>query len=174
MICHVTLTDESLFTALHFPLCSVRSKASIRFFPKLFCGYFYLFHIYFFCFPYGFSYLAWLTTMLFILHATMHLMNHYEIPAFEQGLVTARNPRIGLVDLDALARAEEAAAAMLYTPQSNGAVFRRMQALRRAAQLAEEAGLDTPQRRGRRSGTFCCCLFLLLHRFRVIGFVIVV
>jgi hypothetical protein len=40
--------------------------------------------VYFFSFPYGFSYLAWLTAMLFILHATMHLMNHYEIPAFQQ------------------------------------------------------------------------------------------
>jgi hypothetical protein len=150
----------------NFPFSSLRSKASIRFFPKLFCGYFYLFHIYFFCFPYGFSYLAWLTAMLFILHATMHLMNQYEIPAFEQGLVTARNPRVGLIDLDALARAEEAAAAMLDAPQSNGAVFRRMQALRRAAQLAEEAGLDTPQRRGRgRNGTFrfhTCFVSLLL------------
>jgi hypothetical protein len=98
--------------------------------------------------------------MLFILHATMHLMNHYEIPAFEQGIITARNPRVGLIDLEALARAEEAAAAMLYTPQSNGAVFRRMQALRRAAQLAEEAGLDTPQRRGRgRNGTCFCMEF---------------
>lgn len=66
------------------PLCSLRSKTSIRYFPKLFSAYFYLFHVYFFSFPYGFSYLAWLTAMLFLLHATMHLMNHYEIPAFQQ------------------------------------------------------------------------------------------
>jgi hypothetical protein len=69
---------------LPLPYRSLRSKASIRYFPKLFSAYFYLFHVYFFSFPYGFSYLAWLTAMLFILHATMHLMNHYEIPAFQQ------------------------------------------------------------------------------------------
>lgn len=37
-----------------FSVLSLRSRASIRYFPKLFCGYFYLFHVYFFCFPYGF------------------------------------------------------------------------------------------------------------------------
>jgi len=42
-----------------FSILSLRSRASIRYFPKLFCGYFYLFHIYFFSFPFGFAYLAW-------------------------------------------------------------------------------------------------------------------
>lgn len=131
-----------------FSVLSLRSRASIRYFPKLFCTYFYLFHIYFFCFPYGFSYLAWVTIMLFVLHATMHLMNSYEIPAFDSGYINARTPRAGLYDPDELAQtiaAEDAAAVAVgnATHASQGAVFRRMQALRRAA---EAAGLNGPPR----------------------------
>ena len=145
-----TIILLSFFVLLFLCFYSLRSKTSIRFFPKLFCGYFYFFHIYFFCFPYGFSYLALGTSMLFVLHATMHLMNNYEIPAYEYGEVTALNPRAGLVDYNALEREGEdaAEAAESVQPGGNGAVFRRMQALRRAMQLAEISGVDTPGRRG--------------------------
>ena len=50
----------------------------------------------FYSFPYGFSYLALLTTILFVLHACMHLWNVYEVPAYESGLINTSNPRIGL------------------------------------------------------------------------------
>lgn len=40
-------------------LCvQVRTPICVRFFPRLFFAYFVLFHIYFFSFPFGFSYLA--------------------------------------------------------------------------------------------------------------------
>ena len=35
---------------------SVRTAASIYYFPKMYLCYFSLFHIYFFSFPFGFSY----------------------------------------------------------------------------------------------------------------------
>jgi len=54
-------------------------------------------HVY--SFPYGFSYLALLTTILFVLHACMHLWNLYEVPAYESGLINTLNPRVGLGSL---------------------------------------------------------------------------
>jgi hypothetical protein len=66
--------------------------------------------------------------------------------------VNARTPRVGLFDLAAVERAEQAA-------YQQSAVYRRMQALRRSAQLAEAAGLDTPHRRRASKLVRCgiCC-----------------
>jgi hypothetical protein len=66
--------------------------------------------------------------------------------------VNARTPRVGLFDLAAVERAEQAA-------YQQSAVYRRMQALRRSAQLAEAAGLDTPHRR--RAGKLCLIWYQL-------------
>lgn len=64
----------------------------------MFFLYFSLFHIYFFCFPFGFSYLALLSTALHLLHAMMFFWNAYEIPAYEAGVITAMTPRVAAVD----------------------------------------------------------------------------
>ena len=40
--------------------------------------YFTLFHVYFFSFPFGFSYLALVTTVLFLQHAMLFFWNRYE------------------------------------------------------------------------------------------------
>eukprot|EP00600_Ochromonadales_sp_CCMP1393_P001430 CAMPEP_0174981116 /NCGR_PEP_ID=MMETSP0004_2-20121128/15716_1 /TAXON_ID=420556 /ORGANISM="Ochromonas sp., Strain CCMP1393" /LENGTH=1455 /DNA_ID=CAMNT_0016232835 /DNA_START=30 /DNA_END=4397 /DNA_ORIENTATION=+ len=88
------LTMTMVWMGEVFSVMNLRTRASIKFFPKLFCGYFYLFHIYFFSFPFGFSYLAWLVCTLSILHACMHLWNDYEVPAYEQGLINSNTPRL--------------------------------------------------------------------------------
>jgi hypothetical protein len=116
-----------------------------------------MFHVYFFCFPYGFAYLAWLTIMLFILHTTMHLTNYYEIPAFNSGKVNMITPRVGLMDAAAVAEAIHEARmrreAQIRSAESGAAVFRRMQALRRAAQLADAAADAALRGRTRASST---------------------
>jgi hypothetical protein len=84
------------FTSLFvhwFVNSSLRTVPSIRFFPSIYFSYFCAFHIYFFSFPYGFTYVALATTVLFILHAMMYFYNVYEIPAFEDGTINAVNPR---------------------------------------------------------------------------------
>jgi len=51
-----------------FSLLSLRTETSLLFFPKFFGTYFSFFHIYFFSYPYGFSYLALLSTALWTLY----------------------------------------------------------------------------------------------------------
>ena len=77
-----------------FSVVSVRTLPSIRFFPRAFFLYFALFHIYFFSFPFGFSYVALFTTVMFLQHAMLHCLNRYELPALESGQVNAHRPRL--------------------------------------------------------------------------------
>lgn len=45
---------------------------------QVFFLYFTLFHVYFFSFPFGFSYLALVTTVLFLQHSMLFCWNRYE------------------------------------------------------------------------------------------------
>lgn len=45
---------------------------------QVFFLYFTLFHVYFFSFPFGFSYLALVTTVLFLQHSMLFFWNRYE------------------------------------------------------------------------------------------------
>jgi hypothetical protein len=76
-----------------FSVITLRTRASIRTFPRLFSLYFCGFHLYFFSFPSGFSYLALTTTVAFLHHAMLLLWNRFEIPALRRGEVSARCPR---------------------------------------------------------------------------------
>lgn len=81
----------------HF-VFSLRTKVNLQFFPKIFCCYFYLYHIYFFSNPFGFGYVSLAGLYLFTLHAMMYFMNVYEIPALVTGVVGPTRMRLGLVD----------------------------------------------------------------------------
>ncbi|CAB1106595.1 unnamed protein product [Ectocarpus sp. CCAP 1310/34] len=61
-----------------YSVVSVRTAVCIRFFPQVFFLYFTLFHVYFFSFPFGFSYLALVTTVLFLQHSMLFCWNRYE------------------------------------------------------------------------------------------------
>jgi hypothetical protein len=76
-----------------FSVITLRTRASIRTFPRLFSLYFCGFHLYFFSFPSGFSYLALTTAVAFLHHAMLLLWNRFEIPALRRGEVSARCPR---------------------------------------------------------------------------------
>lgn len=90
-----------------FSVICLRAFPSIRFFPRAFFFYFCLFHIYFFSFPFGFSYLALFTTVLFIQHSMVFCWNTFEIPALESGLITALAPRVGMGSIVRDARVDE-------------------------------------------------------------------
>ena len=81
-----------------FSTISLRTKQSIQHFPSVFFLYFCLFHFYFFAFPFGFSYFALFTVVLFLTHAMFCFWNYCEVPAFEAGLITALHPRYGAPD----------------------------------------------------------------------------
>ncbi|CAM9474753.1 unnamed protein product, partial [Laminaria digitata] len=103
-----------------YSVVSVRTYMCIRFFPQVFFLYFTLFHVYFFSFPFGFSYLALVTTVLFLQHSMLFFWNRYEaslapsqaasqaasaaatgsapkllacVPALTAGVVSSRRPR---------------------------------------------------------------------------------
>ncbi|OQS05923.1 hypothetical protein THRCLA_01988 [Thraustotheca clavata] len=76
-----------------YSVVCVRTWLSLTFFPPLFLMYFSMFHVYFFCFPFGFSYTALWTTIIFLLHTMLLFLNRFEIPALNEGLITAQTPR---------------------------------------------------------------------------------
>mmetsp|Transcript_23709 Transcript_23709/g.57422 ORF Transcript_23709/g.57422 Transcript_23709/m.57422 type:complete len:896 (+) Transcript_23709:240-2927(+) len=77
-----------------FMRLTVRSEASARIAPRLLGLYLYVLTLYLILHPEGFHGIALLACSVFILHAMLHLVNKCEVPAFVNGNVTARNPRL--------------------------------------------------------------------------------
>ena len=75
-------------------LQSMRTRASIYFFPRIFFVYFTLFHVYFFSCPFGFSVTSMQATFLLLLHAMLFFLNRYEFPALQRGIISANVPRM--------------------------------------------------------------------------------
>ncbi|EQC33076.1 hypothetical protein SDRG_09595 [Saprolegnia diclina VS20] len=76
-----------------YSVVCVRTWLSLTFFPPLFLLYFSMFHVYFFCFPFGFSYTALWTTIVFLIHTMLLFLNRFEIPALNDGLISTQTPR---------------------------------------------------------------------------------
>lgn len=75
-----------------FSVVSLRTRLAIMYYPRLFLCYFALFHIYFFSYPFGFSYSALLTTVLFLLVSDPSLQylaatSPYSIPCCTFGTI---------------------------------------------------------------------------------------
>lgn len=78
-----------------FSVISMRTTQGMQFFPKTFFLLFTLFHVYFFSFPFGFSYTALASMACFTLHSMLFFWHRYELPAVARGLVTLDAPRMG-------------------------------------------------------------------------------
>ena len=76
-----------------YSIICVRATISIKYFPQFFCCYFTMFHIYSLSFPFGFSFLALLCTVLFIQHAMLYFWSRFEVPALFHGHISALRPR---------------------------------------------------------------------------------
>lgn len=67
-------------------LCEFAASGSTRhwisrlYLPRLFFCYFGAFHVYFFSCPLGFSWLAFATSLVFMVHAALSVWNHCELP----------------------------------------------------------------------------------------------
>ena len=85
-----------VWTAEVYSTITLRTMISMRYFPRVFFAYFSLFHVYFFCFPFGYSYPALVTAVLFLLHAMFCFWNYCELPALNSGSITALRPRFGV------------------------------------------------------------------------------
>lgn len=59
---------------------STRHWISRQYLPRLFLCYFGAFHVYFFSFPLGFSWLCLATSLVFMVHAALCIWNHCELP----------------------------------------------------------------------------------------------
>ncbi|ETW02243.1 hypothetical protein, variant 1 [Aphanomyces invadans] len=77
---------------LYSVIC-VRTCLSLTFFPPVFLSLFALFHVYFFSFPFGFSYVALWTTTAFLAQQMLFFLNRFELPALRDGVVSAQWPR---------------------------------------------------------------------------------
>ena len=77
-----------------FAACgSTRHWVSRLFLPRLFFCYFGAFHLYFFSFPLGFSWLALGTSIAFMVHAALTVWNHCELPLLRRDRGTRRELR---------------------------------------------------------------------------------
>ncbi|XP_047330428.1 membralin-like protein At1g60995 isoform X2 [Impatiens glandulifera] len=74
-----------------FTLISVRTPISMKFFPRFFLLYFLAFHIYFFSYTSGFSYLALSTTAAFMQHLILYFWNRFEVPALQRFMQNRRS-----------------------------------------------------------------------------------
>lgn len=77
----VVLCSEQVIKAEQFPGSMVtEGKPDVYslIVAQVFFLYFTLFHVYFFSFPFGFSYLALITTVLFLQHSMLFFWNRYE------------------------------------------------------------------------------------------------
>jgi len=97
-----------------FSVISLRSAQGIHFFPRIFFLLFALFHFYLFSFPFGFSYMAFGSTICVMAHSMLFFWHRYELPAVAHGLVTIEHPRMGVATSAAAAAA--AGAALRTTP----------------------------------------------------------
>lgn len=69
---------------------STRHWVSRLYLPRLFLCYFGGFHLYFFSFPLGFTWLALATSIAFMLHAALTIWNHCELPLLRRRDRSAR------------------------------------------------------------------------------------
>ncbi|KAF1336174.1 hypothetical protein FI667_g815, partial [Globisporangium splendens] len=76
-----------------FSVISVRSRLSQAYFPPLFFGLFAIFHLYFFAFPFGFSYVVFAAMAMLLGLLTLFFWNNFEIPALNHGQISLRRPR---------------------------------------------------------------------------------
>lgn len=76
-----------------FSVVSVRSRLAQVYFPPLFFCLFSGFHLYVFCFPLGFSYVAFATASVLLVLLMLFFWNNFEIPALHRGEVSALTPR---------------------------------------------------------------------------------
>jgi hypothetical protein len=74
----------------------MRTIHSSIYYPQVFFAYFTLFHIYYFSCPFGFSYAALVSTVLFQLHSMIFFWNRYELPAILSGRISSERPRMTL------------------------------------------------------------------------------
>lgn len=103
-----------------YSVVAVRTKISISFFPRFFFLYFTLFHVYFFSFPFGFSYMALLATAMLLQHIMLYFWNGHEVPALQHGVITATRPRVMMVAMQAFEDVPQTPEAVTPQPAASG------------------------------------------------------
>ncbi|KAH9257785.1 hypothetical protein BASA81_003803 [Batrachochytrium salamandrivorans] len=71
-----------------YSVVSLRTRENVQSFPKLFFLYFCSFHLYFFLFPTGFSYIALTCCVTFLQFAMWSFFVRWELPAFHLGKIS--------------------------------------------------------------------------------------
>jgi Tumour-associated protein len=77
-----------------FTVLTLRSREGMKFFPRVFFLLFFVFHVYHFSCPYGFTYTSLGVTVSFMVHSMWFFWNRYELPAVAHGLVSIERPRM--------------------------------------------------------------------------------
>lgn len=128
-----------------FSVVSLRSREGMHFFPRVFFLLFFVFHVYHFSCPFGFTYMSLGVTVSFMVHSMWFFLCRYELPAMARGLVSLERPRMnglsgstsivirGFVPFD---QSEEAGHAVL-APRNLARNFPSMSSLGRTSQMSQ-------------------------------------
>ena len=71
----------------------IRTKSSIKLFPRICLSLYLIYHFYVYCQPQGFHLLALLIMFVLLLVAMIHCVRKYELDGFCHGLVSIDQPR---------------------------------------------------------------------------------
>jgi len=75
-----------------FVILSRRHSISLFYLPRLFFAYFLAFHVYYFTYPFGFTWIALLTSVAFMQHAVLMIWNRWEFPLLRSNNAQRGNP----------------------------------------------------------------------------------
>ena len=88
-----------VWTCELFAAVAMRTSFNLQNFPRLFFVYFCTFHIYYFSYPSGFSYMSLTTSVLLMQHAMLHMFVRYEMPALFNKSINENHLRDASEDL---------------------------------------------------------------------------
>lgn len=77
-----------------FSIACVRTAVSLRIFPRVFLASYLLLHAYFLSYPFGYYYIAYVTSNLWVWYVMVALWDDHELPALRAGVITLATPRM--------------------------------------------------------------------------------
>ena len=83
----------TVWTCEIWSITTCRTAESLKVFPRVFGLLMTWFHTYYLTYPFGYTFLCLITSVLGLLCCAFHLFNRYELPALQAGTISVIQPR---------------------------------------------------------------------------------
>jgi hypothetical protein len=83
----------TVWTCEIWSITTCRTAESLKVFPRVFGLLMTWFHTYYLSYPFGYTFLCLITTVLGLVCCSFHLFNRYELPALQSGTISVAQPR---------------------------------------------------------------------------------